>query len=268
MADKGSQLGLYLREAREARGVSLAQAATETRILQRYLVALEDGAYQHLPGDVYARGFIRNYAQYLQLPAEEMIELYRGERGATDQIRVVPAARPPRTRSVLVPPVWAVFVVTLALAVVGYVVLNVLGLTNLRELASGSTATPTITTPQPLPSPTLPPTPADGSTAVPTVGAPPVQTTAPATPTLSAPVVVSIRITGQSWMQVFVDGVDQNINTIKGTDWGEPVFTGQREIRVKAGNAGAVEVSFNNRPFERIGAPGAVVTKTYTPASD
>ncbi|HEY1013098.1 MAG TPA: RodZ domain-containing protein [Herpetosiphonaceae bacterium] len=267
MADKGSQLGLYLREAREARGISLAQAATETRILQRYLVALEDGAYQHLPGDVYARGFIRNYAHYLQLPAEEMIELYRGERGATDQIKVVPAARPPRTRSVLVPPAWAVFVVMLALVVVGYVVLNLLGLTNNKELIAGATETPTVTTPQPLPSPTVTPTTADGSTAVPTSGAP-TQPTAAVTPTLTAPVVVSIRITGQSWMQVFVDGVDQNINTIKGTDWGVPVFTAQREIRVKAGNAGAVEVSYNNRPFEFIGAPGAVVTKTYTPASD
>ena len=76
---------------------------------------------------------------------------------------------------------------------------------------------------------------------------------------------ISARL-GRPW-EVFVDGVDQNINTIKRADW-IPTFTAQTEIRVKAGNAGAVEVSYNQRPFERLGSPGAVVTKTYTPASD
>ena len=68
-----SQLGERLRAARESQGISLAQAAAETRILQRYLVALEDGDYQNLPGDVYTRGFIRNYAAFLGLSADELI---------------------------------------------------------------------------------------------------------------------------------------------------------------------------------------------------
>jgi cytoskeleton protein RodZ len=75
-----SQLGERLRQARESQGISLAQASQETRILQRYLVALEEGDLAHLPGDVYARGFIRNYASYLGLPAEDVIALYRHER--------------------------------------------------------------------------------------------------------------------------------------------------------------------------------------------
>ncbi len=81
-----TQLGERLRMAREEQGISISQAAVETRILQRYLIALEDGDYQHLPGDVYARGFIRNYATYLGLSSEELIETYRRERGITDQI--------------------------------------------------------------------------------------------------------------------------------------------------------------------------------------
>src|SRR5690349_1053120 len=98
-----TQLGERLRTAREEQGISISQAAVETRILQRYLIALEDGDYQHLPGDVYARGFIRNYATYLGLSAEELIELYRRERGITDQIRVVPATSSPRIRGLFVP---------------------------------------------------------------------------------------------------------------------------------------------------------------------
>ena len=54
-----SQLGELLRNMRESKGISLSQAAAETRILQRYLVALEEGdylnpvSYTHL--DVYKR---------------------------------------------------------------------------------------------------------------------------------------------------------------------------------------------------------------------
>jgi transcriptional regulator with XRE-family HTH domain len=94
-----SELGTRLREARERQGLSLAQAAMDTRILQQSLAALEEGAFQRLPGDVVIRGFIRNYAQYLGLGSDELIELYRRERGVTDQIRVVPATNPPRTRA-------------------------------------------------------------------------------------------------------------------------------------------------------------------------
>ena len=108
-----TQLGERLRAARESQGISLSQAAVETRILQRYLIAIEDGDFQHLPGDVYARGFIRNYALYLGLPPDELIELYRRERGTTDPIRVVPATSSPRVRGIMVPSFFGVFFVFL-----------------------------------------------------------------------------------------------------------------------------------------------------------
>src|SRR5215217_7289763 len=104
-----NQLGERLREARESQGISISQAAVETRILQRYLVALEDGDYQHLPGDVYARGFIRNYADYLNIPADELIELYRRERGMSEPIRVVSATSSPRIRGLVLPSFFGVF---------------------------------------------------------------------------------------------------------------------------------------------------------------
>src|SRR5215470_9270785 len=115
-----SQLGERLRTARESQGIGLAQAAVETRILQRYLVALEDGDFQHLPGDVYARGFVRNYAVYLSLPAEELIELYRRERGMSEPIRVVPATSAPRIRGFMMPSFFAVFFIVLTLVGLAY----------------------------------------------------------------------------------------------------------------------------------------------------
>lgn len=261
-----SQLGTSLREAREARGVSLAQAAAETRIIQRYLAAIESGEYHHLPGDVYARGFIRNYAQYLNLPADELIDMYRAERGVSAPIRVVPAAVPPRTRTIFIPSIWAVVLVVMALVVVGYLTLNALGLTNIASI-SNITTTPTIATPPPLPTFTPQPTNADGSTPLPVNPTSPFTTpTASVTPTQSAPVEVVVQVIGgSSWMQIFVDGVPVVNGVIQNDGWKE-TFRGQRQISVKAGNGAAVEVSFNGAPFARlIDQPGRVVTKIYTP---
>ena len=51
--------------AREAKGVDLYRAERDTKIRARYLGALERGDYRELPGAVYTKGFLRNYALYL-----------------------------------------------------------------------------------------------------------------------------------------------------------------------------------------------------------
>jgi len=60
-------LGQRLREAREAKKVSLATVEETTRIRRKYLEALEADDYEALPGGVFAQGFVRNYALYLGL---------------------------------------------------------------------------------------------------------------------------------------------------------------------------------------------------------
>ncbi|MCC6588016.1 MAG: DUF4115 domain-containing protein [Bryobacterales bacterium] len=67
--------GELLRQHRLARGIELSQIADETRIMQRYLVALETGDHKQIPGAVFARSFARQYAQmvgleYSQIQAE------------------------------------------------------------------------------------------------------------------------------------------------------------------------------------------------------
>ena len=67
--------------ARERKGVDLYRAERDTKIRARYLSALERGEYKELPGDVYTKGFLRNYANYLGLDAEEVVGQWRRERG-------------------------------------------------------------------------------------------------------------------------------------------------------------------------------------------
>lgn len=61
------ELGQVLRMKRESMGLSLSEVEVKTKIRKRYLEALEQGDWSVLPGDVYARGFIRSYAEILGL---------------------------------------------------------------------------------------------------------------------------------------------------------------------------------------------------------
>ena len=84
-----SALGDQLRAARERKGLSLAQAALETHIRGLIIEALEDGAYSQLPPPPFTRGLLKNYALFLNLDPELVLEDYAIESG------LKPAPAPP-----------------------------------------------------------------------------------------------------------------------------------------------------------------------------
>src|SRR3979409_1108620 len=81
MAEPSPSLPERLYAARERKGVDLYRAERDTNIRARYLAALERGDYKELPGAVYTKGFLRNYALYLGLDPDEILLQWRGERG-------------------------------------------------------------------------------------------------------------------------------------------------------------------------------------------
>lgn len=80
-ADAGPSLPQRLIAARERKGVDLLRAERETKIRAKYLAALEAGDYADLPGAVYTKGFLRNYALYLGLDPEDVTRQWKRERG-------------------------------------------------------------------------------------------------------------------------------------------------------------------------------------------
>jgi cytoskeletal protein RodZ len=82
-ASDGPSLPERLLEARERKGVDLYRAERDTKIRAKYLGALETGEYAELPGAVYTKGFLRNYALYLGLDPDEIIRQWKHERGDT-----------------------------------------------------------------------------------------------------------------------------------------------------------------------------------------
>ena len=68
-----TELGQKLKEAREAKGLSIDQLHEITKIQKRHLVAIEEGSYDVLPGAFYARAFIKQYADAVGLNGEELL---------------------------------------------------------------------------------------------------------------------------------------------------------------------------------------------------
>ncbi|WP_400247330.1 helix-turn-helix domain-containing protein [Niallia sp. JL1B1071] len=74
-----SELGNRLKEAREAKGLTLEELQEITKIQIRYLVGIEEGNYSMMPGKFYTRAFIKQYAEAVDLVPEELFEEYKDE---------------------------------------------------------------------------------------------------------------------------------------------------------------------------------------------
>jgi cytoskeletal protein RodZ len=95
VTDAAPGLPERLLAARERKGVDLYRAERDTKIRARYLAALERGDYRELPGAVYTKGFLRNYALYLGLDPDEVLLQWRRERGDVREPQAVIAVPRP-----------------------------------------------------------------------------------------------------------------------------------------------------------------------------
>ncbi|HEX4835349.1 MAG TPA: RodZ domain-containing protein [bacterium] len=99
-------IGERLRTTREARGLSLDEVEASIRIRRRYLDALEAEAFHEIPGPAYVKGFLRTYAVYLGLPAEELVAMYPHHRSGVSrafpvEVRITPATPHSRLRRIV-----------------------------------------------------------------------------------------------------------------------------------------------------------------------
>jgi len=72
----GDSLGEYFQRAREAKGLTLEEAAARTRIMPQYLKAVEENNYARLPDEVFTKGFVRSYARILGLDEAAVIRKF------------------------------------------------------------------------------------------------------------------------------------------------------------------------------------------------
>ncbi|MDQ3281935.1 MAG: DUF4115 domain-containing protein [Acidobacteriota bacterium] len=89
-ASELASFGEELRREREIRGISLKEISDATKVSKRHLEALERNDHHTLPAPVFTRGFVRSYANYLGLNAEEMVNRYNFAASNDDRIEKPP----------------------------------------------------------------------------------------------------------------------------------------------------------------------------------
>ncbi len=82
-------MGSTLKTERERQGLTIKDIEQGTSIRARYLEALENGKYDDLPKEVYVKGFIRNYAEFLHLDGAKLVQEYCEETHGTVSEAVV-----------------------------------------------------------------------------------------------------------------------------------------------------------------------------------
>lgn len=255
-------LGDILRREREKQNLTVKDVEQETSIRALYIEAIENGDYKSLPGEVYAKGFIRNYAGFLKLDADAILQQYR-EENHPEEVQEVPAPETsapvaqPRTK-VSVPPrpafssgddfkdrveksrntqrYFAGMLAAVVLLGGAYFVLGSDG--------ADSGDKPAVKTEQT--------TKSSGKTQ---------KAEQPAEKKFDD-VEVTGKFADRCWTKVVVDGKTVFEGTVekgKTMDW-----KGTDKVVVTAGNAGAVSVTHNGNDLGKLGEDGQVVEKNFT----
>jgi len=237
-------VGEILRTERLKRGLSIKNVESAISIRALYLDAIEEGNYSIIPGEVYLKGFIRNYATFLELNSQQIMKVYREsqERNQADSPAVTPVETipaPPASSSGGIIK-WFAIAIVVAGVVAGAV------------WWSSESQTPVA---QP-PSATSHPETASQQPASPSQS----QSAVPDQPT--ANVSLTAIYHAQCWTKIVADDKEIYEGIPKSGD--SLTWEATTKLIAKFGDAGAVELVYNGRPMGKLGGNGDVVVKNFT----
>ena len=231
-----------LKEARLAKGLSIEQAEAATSIRKLYLEAVENGEFDKIPGDVFTKGIIRTYGNFLGLNGPDLVNIYKAQNSGltkeavapqpirmVEKISVSPQIKPERVSSGN----WLSYVLVLALVII---------------VAGGIAWFMNSDAPQ-------------------TASAPAEQqTTMPAgNKAVEAPVYEGVNLqlkctTDRCWMEVTADGQVVYSGIMEAGQ--QQTFEAKDNISVHYGNIGAMEITVNGKTLSKDPEVGSVV-RTY-----
>ncbi|MCH3958576.1 MAG: DUF4115 domain-containing protein [Selenomonas sp.] len=268
-------IGDTLRAEREKQNLTVHDVEKGTSIRALYIESIEAGDYSKLPGEVYTKGFIRNYANFLKMDASAMVKRYMEENhpdvvaaaetakeqaAQQSQSDAMPASsvRQQAPSAPKVRPSGSGYATgedfrqrvesshkKQNMLLVAAVVLAVAGGAYYLMSSDDSAATkkPAATTTQQAKAPQ--------------------QEAAKPEAKKADGVELAAKFTDRCWTQVTVDGKTVYEGTMeKGKS---ETWKGKEKIVITAGNADAIEVTLNQQSLGKLGAKGQVVEKTYTP---
>ena len=261
-------VGYTLRQERERQNLSIEDIEQGTSIRALYIEAIENGEYDKLPGTVYAKGFIKNYAKFLGLDADAMTKEFANDLA---ELSGTPATPPEEEQKAQVPEkksapqpvkqekktfgysieneksnrssgVLIIAAVVLIAALAG-------GVWSWLSSSDGEVAkvepSPPVQQVQPAP-----------------VEEPPSEPVANANPAPADSVQIQARFNDRCWLLVTVDGAVVQEGVVEG---GQTLnWEGKDNINFRLGNAGAVEFFQGGKSLGVLGGVGDVVDKTFT----
>lgn len=80
-----NSVGYWLWEVRTKQGYSLEEVAEYIRIRPAMLRAIEQDAYENLPGGLYVAGYLKSYGRFLGLDADDVVQRFREQQGIIEQ---------------------------------------------------------------------------------------------------------------------------------------------------------------------------------------
>ncbi|MDQ1278708.1 MAG: cytoskeleton protein RodZ [Thermodesulfobacteriota bacterium] len=262
-----------LKGLREAKGLTLRDIFSVTRITVTNLEAIEAGHYDLLPAPVYARTFIKTYAGILGTASKPILQQYENYLKSRDEIQEGQqeehkelSRKEKKAHNVrfLLWIVAATMLCGLIVSILLIYVKDVADLSSVPQLGSPKSASSPV--PAPTPNPALAPT-----------NAPNVPPAAPAGPAPSAvnqpwqtpahqgvggqqqepPLNLKIAAVEKTWLRISADGKEpEQIMLTKGDRIER--MAGEAFI-VDIGNAGGILVTFQNKPLPPLGKRGEVI---------
>lgn len=280
-----TSIGDRLRRQRLQNGMSLEKVSLETKIGVRLLEAIEAGRFEKLPGGVFRRSFVLQYARALNLDPEE-IAAELNQLNQFDEIPPLPAADAIAAREQNAGPAFSFrgdlggfsgSTIGSLIAAVGVIMACALVYTwwqspapsKVESAAAPATphtegVVPAAPAPKPVPASTPGPDLAQPAAAVPA----PVQS-APVPAALLTPgdathFRVGLSADEKTWVSVSSDGKNVFSKSLEPHE--TTIVEGLAKVRLLVGNAGGVEISLNGKPIGPIGPRGQVRIVELTPA--
>jgi cytoskeletal protein RodZ len=279
-------VGAVLRQERLRQDLSLSDIAGQTRISERYLEAIEQENFESLPGVLFARNFVRQYASALKIDPEPML----AELPKVD-IANAPLPDPParvrrskwdsRWTSPLASATWSVLALGAAFAAWVHFNHPAWSRYYLSQTVSASAAVDQVKPEQVTPPPSrkvqeTPPTPAtprvenasvpdpEGAATQPVKPAEAslAKTEAPTQESPARPIQIVLTAHEPAWVEVVADGKTTFSGTLQPND--SRAIAADAQVKLVTGNAGGIGISLNGRTLEPIGPSGQVRTVRLT----
>ncbi len=228
-------LGKYLKKEREDRNLTLKEVSKQIKVRESYLKAVEEDRHDLLPSATYVKGFLSAYAKYLGLDSKEVLRRY--EEAQREEKGSQPEVLPPKERMRS----WRALWIAGAAVLVSLIAIYLLFSSSRRAVSvpepkveAGKTVSEV--TPEGVEKPAV---------------------------LEKKGITLEIKAVELTWTAIQIDG--QPVREAMFRTGDAASYRASERIEIVIGNAGGVEMTFNERRLEKIGNSGEVVTVVFTP---